>query len=129
MDELQRMRQEVEEYRKEHPDFLSIKYTKTAPHMLETYERVDKAVRPVLTRYALLVHESGSVQPIDTTKLEALAAELEPIKMCDCGSLRTKARFLQGALHTTTRRDEYESPELVRRLYMMLEGSEGQPVC
>lgn len=126
MDELQRMRQEVEEWRKEHPP---IKYAATAPHMLETYERVDKAVRPGLTRYALLVHESKHVQPIDTTKLEALAAELEPIKLCDCGSLRTKARVLQGALHTAARRDEYEAPELARRLYMMLEGSEGLPVC
>lgn len=129
MDELQRMRQAVDEYRKEHPDFQATKYTATTPQMLETYDCIDKAVRPVLTRYTLLVLESGNVQPVDTTKLEAYAAELEPIKLCDCGSLRTKARVLQGALHTAARRDEYGAPELARRLYMMLEGSEGLPVC
>jgi hypothetical protein len=82
-----------------------------------------------LTRYTLLVHESGSVQPIDVMKLEAYAAELEPIKVCDCSSLRTKARMLQGAIRATVHRGEYEASELVRRLYMMLEVSEGQPVC
>ncbi|WP_018394533.1 hypothetical protein [Bacillus sp. 37MA] len=129
MTDLQRMRQEIEEWRREHPEQPLIERIATAPHMLETYERIDKTVRPVLIRYAILVYESGSVQPIDTAKLEALADELEPIKFCDCSSLSTKARVLQASIRTATRHHDYEAPELSRRLYMWLEGSEGRPVC
>jgi len=90
-----------------------------------TLARIDETVRPILIRYAKLVHDSGQVPNIETAKLEVYAEELEPIKWVDDWSISGQANLLQGALHAVIRRDKYDSPQLTRRLFMILDYLKG----
>ena len=122
-EEIEKMRKFVEEHKAEHGEFTP-RIPTTEAHRA-TLARITETVRPVLIRYAKLVHDSGQVPDIETAKLEAYAEELEPIKRVDDWSISGQANLLQGALRAVIRRDKYDSPQLTRRLFMILDYLKG----
>jgi len=122
-EEIEKMRKFVEEYKDEHGDFTP-RIPTTEAHRA-TLARITETVRPILIRYAKLVHDSSQVPDIETAKLEAYAEELEPIKRVDDWNISGQANLLQGALHAVVRRDKYDAPQLTRRLFMILDYLKG----
>jgi len=122
-EEIERMRKFVEKHKAEHGEFTP-RIPTTEAHRT-TLARITETVRPILIRYAKLVHDSGQVPDIETAKLEAYAEELEPIKRADDWNISGQANLLQGALRAVIRRDKYDSPQLTRRLFMILDYLKG----
>ena len=122
-EEIEKMRKFVEEHKAEYGEFTP-RIPTTEAHQA-TLARITETVRPILIRYAKLVHDSGQVPDIETAKLEAYAEELEPIKRADDWNISGQANLLQGALRAVIRRDKYDSPQLTRRLFMILDYLKG----
>jgi len=122
-EEIEKMRKFVVEYKAEHGEFTP-RIPTTEAHRA-TLDRITETVRPVLIRYAKLVHDSGQVPDIETVKLEVYAEELEPIKWVDDWNISGQANLLQGALRAVVRRDKYDAPQLTRRLFMILDYLKG----
>ena len=102
MKSLEQMQQFIADFKTEHGELPPRKPT-TDEHRA-TVAKIDETVRPVLIRYAKLVNESQQVPDIDTTKLEAYAAELDNVIGCDDWNLDAHARLFKGALHAVINR-------------------------
>ncbi|USK70190.1 hypothetical protein [Peribacillus asahii] len=90
-----------------------------------TLARIDETVRPILIRYAKLVHDSGQVPDIETAKLEAYMQELEEIVWTDDYNVSSHARVLSWALAMVINRHKTTAPQLVRNIYMVLDATKG----
>ncbi|MBK5500931.1 hypothetical protein [Peribacillus sp. TH14] len=102
---------------------LSRKQTTEEDHA--TVTRIDEAVRPVLIRYAQLVHESQQVPDIDTSKLKVFLEELELVRLCDDWRLSAHATVLSWTMAIIIHRYKYEAPQLSRQLFMALNHTKG----
>ncbi|WP_088007195.1 hypothetical protein [Indiicoccus explosivorum] len=116
--DIERIRQELAEYRKANPAQQPPVYEPTTADMKAVFIEVRNVILPAIVRYTKLVNGTDRVLDIDTAKLEAQAARLQPVCRCDNDTLRTSARFLAGAVRLIAKRHEYDAVDLSRRLYL-----------
>ncbi|USK84780.1 hypothetical protein [Peribacillus asahii] len=122
-EEIEKMRKFVEEYKSEHGDFTP-RIPTTEAHRA-TLARITETVRPILIRYAKLVHDSGQVPDIETAKLEAYMPELEEIVWTNNYNVSGHARVLSWALAMVINRHKTTAPQLVCNIYMVLDATKG----